>query len=83
MQTPDPVHRMLTKRQAFILPILAGLQGLQQNSGCSAIALRDYLPIKHYALCCLYSKACSLIYVHVREIEQADELLCTGLERPY
>ena len=37
----------------------------------------------------LYSKACSLMcrtYIHLREIEQADELLmsfCTGLERLY
>ena len=42
------------------------------------IALQKYLSLEHYTHWCLYSKACSLMcrtYIHLREIEQADELL--------
>ena len=55
----------------------------------SPFVLRDYLPLEHYTLWCMFSKACSLIcqpYVHAREVENADELLmsfCTGVQTLY
>ena len=64
-------------------------QWMHWTTLCSPIALRDYLPLEHYTLWCLYSQACSFMcrpYVHVREIEEADELLLSffaGLERLY
>ena len=55
----------------------------------SPLVLRDHLPLEHFTNWCLFAKACSLMcraFVHVRKIEEADELLttfCTGLERLY
>ena len=55
----------------------------------SPIALHNHLPLEHYTLWCLFSKAWSLLcrpYIHVTEVETADELLmsfCTGFEKLY
>ena len=49
----------------------------------SVIVLRDYLPQEHYTHWCMYSKACSLMcrpYVHVRDIDKADNSLRAFVE---
>ena len=85
---PSNIGRIPSKISAGFAGFTAE-QWMHWTTLYSPIALRKYLPLEHYTHWCLYSKACSLMcrtYIHLREIEQADELLmsfCTGLERLY